>query len=138
MNAQSLIRLTTILSACLCAVADAQTSLRGSPNLDVSEPLRNVRIFYATGKWLEEPKIIGGIRALPGADPWQVALLDSGPLDGLRRPFCGGSLVGPQWVVTAAHCVDGGTKPQDLDVLGGTANYRSGGTRVRVSQIIVH
>ena len=125
-------------SACLCAGADAQTVRRALSTARVSEPLRNIRIFYATGRWLEEPKIIGGLRARPGADPWQVALLDAGPMDGPRRPFCGGSLVTSEWVVTAAHCVDSGTRPQDLDVLGGTADVSTGGTRSRVKQIIVH
>jgi len=126
------------LALCVCTVADAQTTRGFAAERQVSEPLRNIRVYYSTGVWLEQPKIIGGLRAAPGADPWQVALLDGGPLDGPRRPFCGGSLISPEWVVTAAHCVDGGTLPNDFDVLGGTANYLTGGTRVHVRQIIVH
>ncbi|CAB3984832.1 MAM and LDL-receptor class A domain-containing 1-like isoform X1, partial [Paramuricea clavata] len=45
------------------------------------------------------PKIVGGQEATPGEWPWQVALLRG------TFPFCGGSLVSNQYVITAAHCV---------------------------------
>ena len=45
------------------------------------------------------PKIVGGQEATPGEWPWQVALLQG------TFPFCGGSLVSNQYVITAAHCV---------------------------------
>ncbi len=135
MRSAALLRLAG-LAACLCASASAQTGPRS--NGDVSEPLRNAIIFYETGVWLEQPKIMGGTRAQPGADPWQVALLIDGPTDGPRRPFCGGSLIQAQWVVTAAHCVDRNTKPGHVDVLGGTNDHSKGGHRVDVDRIVVH
>ena len=45
------------------------------------------------------PKIVGGQDAQPGEWPWQVALLRE------AFPFCGGSLVSNQYIITAAHCV---------------------------------
>lgn len=104
----------------------------------VSTPLNNVRVHNKTGVWLEQPKIIGGRQAPAGANPWQVALLDATVREPERDPFCGGSLIDSRWVVTAAHCVDGGTLPQDVDVLAGTANYLRAGTRVHVDKIVVH
>ncbi|XP_036599841.1 transmembrane protease serine 5 [Trichosurus vulpecula] len=44
-------------------------------------------------------RIIGGTSAVLGRWPWQVSMFQ-GP-----QYSCGGSLLAPSWVVTAAHCV---------------------------------
>lgn len=50
-------------------------------------------------------RIVGGIVAKPGAWPWQAAMLWAKGYD-KGKQFCGGSLVDPEWVLTAAHCFD--------------------------------
>ena len=46
-------------------------------------------------------KVVGGTAVGSGEAPWQIALLRSGSFT------CGGSLIGPQTVLTAAHCIYG-------------------------------
>ncbi|XP_063599841.1 chymotrypsin BII-like [Penaeus indicus] len=46
-------------------------------------------------------RIVGGIEAVPHSWPHQAALF----IDDMY--FCGGSLISSEWVLTAAHCMDG-------------------------------
>ena len=65
------------------------------------------------------PRIVGGVVAEAGEAPWVVALTSSGD------QFCGGALLGPGQVVTAAHCVDG-RPPASITVVGGRLDLRTG------------
>ncbi|XP_039997508.1 serine protease 27-like [Xiphias gladius] len=48
---------------------------------------------------LEKNRIVGGQNASPGSWPWQATLISN------NGPFCAGSLISSQWVLTAAHCL---------------------------------
>lgn len=89
----------------------------------------------------KEEFIVGGEPAVEGAFPWQVALIGGDDAEGQRGQFCGGSIVAPEWVLTAAHCVDNffvQKDPANLDVVAGTLKYADGGERVDATAIIVH
>ncbi len=85
------------------------------------------------------PTIVGGREADPGEWPWQVALIHAGgtPYD---DQYCGGTLISPLWVVTAAHCAQGKTASQ-IQVLAGIHNLRTpdrGFLRLNIQRIILH
>ena len=102
------------------------------------------RVFTTprTGSGLE--RIVGGRPAQPGAFPWMVALLNAAEPDPFVGQFCGGSLIAPEWVLTAAHCFfnDQGQQvvnARNLDLLLGTNRLQIGaGQRIRAAQIVIN
>ncbi len=76
--------------------------------------------------------------ATPGAQPWMVALVDRDVANAYDGQFCGGSLIGSEWVLTAAHCLED-TEVQTVDaVIGRFQLSSSNGERIQVDQIIIH
>lgn len=94
-------------------------------------------VALATAADANQPEIIGGKEAVPGAWPWQVAILHADIPNNWNAQFCGGSLIDPYWVLTAAHCV-ADVPPADIAVGIGIHDLATGeGMRAAVSQIVV-
>ncbi|PVD38673.1 hypothetical protein C0Q70_01292 [Pomacea canaliculata] len=51
-------------------------------------------------------RVVGGEEVTPGTWPWMASL--HGGSD--EKFFCGASVIAPQWVLTAGHCVGGGVR----------------------------
>ena len=75
-------------------------------------------------------KIVGGTSAQLANWPFVVNLFSG------NTPFCGGSLINQQWVLTAAHCVDpivklNRTNQAQRPASGAAKRHRNGGERER-------
>lgn len=78
-----------------------------------------------------EQSIVGGSTVSIGSYPWQISLQSYG------SHFCGGTIIDDEWILTAAHCVEGESASR-LSVRAGSSTWsRSGQTR-SVSRIISH
>ncbi|MFB9908149.1 serine protease [Allokutzneria oryzae] len=77
--------------------------------------------------------IVGGTRASISQHPWTVFLTNASGFQ-----FCGGTLVAPTKVLTAAHCVKG-TAANAVRVVSGREDKQStAGTVTNVSKVWVH
>ena len=81
----------------------------------------------------------GKTPAVKGAQPWMVALVESGTADAHEGQFCGGSLIAKEWVLTAAHCLEGFKSATEIDVVIGRYQLSSNeGERITASALAIH
>jgi trypsin len=78
-----------------------------------------------------KPAIVGGTEVSIEDYPYQIALILNGKLG------CGGSIISPNHVVTAAHCVIDHPASK-FSIRAGSSSSKSGGVVVNVSSSAVH
>ncbi|XP_073758436.1 coagulation factor XI isoform X4 [Callorhinus ursinus] len=109
-----------------------------------SQNLQNVSLKPISPHLLSEcttkikPRIVGGTASVPGEWPWQITLHITSPT---QRHLCGGSIIGNQWILTAAHCFDEVESPKILRVYSGILNQseiKKNTSFFGVQEIIIH
>ncbi|XP_075300237.1 transmembrane protease serine 9 isoform X4 [Opisthocomus hoazin] len=79
-------------------------------------------------------KIVGGTDASGGEIPWQVSLRED------SRHFCGATIIGDRWLLSAAHCFNE-TDPEEIEAYVGTTSLNGtdgNAVKVNVTRVIPH
>lgn len=80
-----------------------------------------------------DSRIVNGQNAMLGEIPYQVSLQSTSS----KSHFCGGSVIGPHYVLTAAHCVVK-RAPSQLQVVVGTVHWSDQKNVHKVEKVIFH
>ncbi|XP_055316131.1 trypsin-4-like [Sitodiplosis mosellana] len=86
-------------------------------------------IGLASASPVDDRLIVGGFETTIEEQPWQVSLQ-------VRSSHnCGGSIIGNEWVLTAAHCA---SSSGSYSVRVGSSRHASGGSIIKVKKVYQH
>ncbi len=100
---------------------------------------RHELFHFCGGAQSPSSRIIDGTISVAEDWPYMTALVNKG-VSAYYGQFCGGSYIGENYILTAAHCVDN-KGPDDLDVVVGIHQLSlegSQGARIEVEHIFIH
>ncbi|KAJ8726726.1 hypothetical protein PYW08_015123 [Mythimna loreyi] len=128
-----------LLLLCLIGVADLQEAV--DAECCAEAPADDAQVTEDTQQELDveleeacpelSGQIIGGRPTSINRHPYQVSMVLNG------NSFCGGFIISPDYVLTAAHCVQN-TSPRAIRLRVGSTRRDTGGRIVRVSNVTVH
>lgn len=95
---------------------------------------RAINEVHAARGAMIQPKIVGGETAPVGQWPWAASIVRP-QTDGSLFSYCGGSLIGDHWVLTAAHCP---VRLSDRVIIGRHDLTTNEGRVFNVKQVTIH